>query len=122
MPASPAGRCRWRSWSACGLAASALLTAGRLAGVRAIAALGVATVVWGCGVAQYPVLLPGTAVALTNAGPRYDSLVALAAWFVIVVLLIGPSFALLDTLQGRRQRHRGRSRPQTRTLPSGPPS
>ena len=45
----------------CGLAVLALLTAGRTKGIRVIAALGVAAVIWGWGVAQYPVLLPGTA-------------------------------------------------------------
>jgi cytochrome bd ubiquinol oxidase subunit II len=57
----------------------ALLTAGRH---PAIAALGVAALVWG--VAQYPVLLPGTAVTLTHAGAPQATLVALvvlAAFF-----------------------------------------
>ena len=89
----------------CGLTVLALLAAGRLTGVRVIAALGVAAVVWGWGVAQYPVLLPGTAVTLTNAGAPQATLVALVALSVIVVLLIGPSFALLFTLQGRRLLH-----------------
>ena len=86
----------------CGLAVLALLTAGRPAGIRAIAALGVAAVVWGWGVAQYPVLLPGTAVTLTNAGAPQATLVALVVLSVVVVLVIGPSFALLFALQGRR--------------------
>jgi cytochrome bd ubiquinol oxidase subunit II len=85
----------------CGLAVLALLTAGRPRGVRLIAALGVAAVVWGWGVAQYPVLLPGTAVTLSNAGAPQATLVALVVLFVVVVLLIGPSFALLFSLQGR---------------------
>jgi hypothetical protein len=53
---------------ACGLAVLALLVAGRPKGIRVIAALGVAAVVWGWGVARYPVLLPGTTVTLSNAG------------------------------------------------------
>jgi cytochrome d ubiquinol oxidase subunit II len=89
----------------CGLAVLVLLTVGRPTGIRAIAALGVAAVVWGWGVAQYPVLLPGTAVTLTNAGAPQATLVALIVWSVIVALLIGPSFALLFTLQGRRLLH-----------------
>jgi cytochrome bd ubiquinol oxidase subunit II len=89
----------------CGLAVLALLTAGRPAGIRAIAALGVAAVVWGWGVAQYPVLLPGTAVTLTNAGAPQATLIALVVWSVVVVLVIGPSFALLFALQGRRLLH-----------------
>jgi cytochrome d ubiquinol oxidase subunit II len=86
----------------CGLAVLALLTAGRPRGTRVIAALGVAVVVWGWGVAQYPVLLPGTTVTLSNAGAPNDTLVALVILFIIAVLLIGPPFALLFMLQGRR--------------------
>jgi cytochrome bd ubiquinol oxidase subunit II len=86
----------------CGLAVFALLTLGRLAGVRAIAALGVAAVVWGWGVAQYPVLLPGTAVTLSNAGAPDDTLVAIVGLFIVAALIIGPSFVLLFMLQNRR--------------------
>jgi len=86
----------------CGLAVLVLLAAGRTQGVRVIAALGVAAVVWGWGVAQYPVLLPGTTVTLSNAGAPDATLVALVILFIVAVLLIGPSFALLYTLQSRR--------------------
>jgi cytochrome d ubiquinol oxidase subunit II len=90
----------------CGLAVLALLTAAwrngvRVIGVRVIAALGVAAVVWGWGVAQYPVLLPGTAVTLSNAGAPHTTLVAIVWLFVAAVVLVGPSFALLFSLQGR---------------------
>jgi hypothetical protein len=71
-------------------------------GVRVIAALGVAAVIWGWGVAQYPVLLPGTAVTLSNAGAPHATLVAIVVLFVVAVLVVGPSFALLFSLQGRR--------------------
>lgn len=70
--------------------------------IRAIAALGVAAVVWGWGVAQYPVLLPGTPVTLGNGGAPHATLVALVVLFVVVVVLIGPSFGLLFVLQRRR--------------------
>jgi cytochrome d ubiquinol oxidase subunit II len=86
----------------CGLAVLALLTAGRPKGSRVIAALGIAAVVWGWGVAQYPVLLPRTAVTLTTAGAPHATLVALIVVFLTAVLLVGPSFALLFTLQSRR--------------------
>jgi cytochrome d ubiquinol oxidase subunit II len=96
----------------CGLAVLALLTAGSrgvrvparafAAGARALAALGVAAVVWGWGVAQYPVLLPGTTVTLSNAGAPHTTLVAIVVLFVVAVVLVGPSFALLFALQGRR--------------------
>jgi cytochrome bd ubiquinol oxidase subunit II len=87
---------------ACGLAVLGLLTAGRPRGIRPIAALGVAAVVWGWGVAQYPVLLPGTAVTLTNAGAPPGSFVSIVVIAVAAVILVVPSFALLFALQGRR--------------------
>jgi cytochrome d ubiquinol oxidase subunit II len=87
---------------ACGLAVLALTAAGRPKGVRAIAALGVAAVVWGWGVAQYPVLLPGTAVTLTDAGAPPATFTALVVLFLAAVILVGPSFGLLFTLQSRR--------------------
>jgi len=85
----------WGSWGFWG-------ARGRTGGVRIIAALGVAAVVWGWGVAQYPVLLPGTAITLSNAGAPDDVLVALVVLFIVAAALIGPSFALLYILQGRR--------------------
>jgi len=87
---------------ACGLAVLALLTVGRTKGTRVIAALGIAAVIWGWGVAQYPVLLPGTTVTLTNAGATQATFVALVVVAVAAVLLVIPSFALLFTLQGHR--------------------
>ncbi len=86
----------------CGLAVLALLTAGRPKGARVIAALGVAAVVWGWGVAQYPVLLPGTGMTLASAGAPHASLVALIVLFIAALVLVGPSFGLLFTLQSRR--------------------
>jgi cytochrome d ubiquinol oxidase subunit II len=91
----------------CGLAVVALLAVGRRGPgwpslTRVIAALGVAAVVWGWGVAQYPVLLPGTPVTLANAGAPHATLVALIVLFVAAALLVGPSFALLFRMQSRR--------------------
>jgi cytochrome bd ubiquinol oxidase subunit II len=86
----------------CGVAVLVLLAIGRPRGVRVLAALGVAAVVWGWGVAQYPVLLPGTAVTLSNAGAPEASLDAIVVLFVALVVLIGPSFGLLFALQGRQ--------------------
>jgi cytochrome d ubiquinol oxidase subunit II len=86
----------------CGLAVFALLTAGRTKGTRVIAALGVSAVVWGWGVAQYPVLLPGTPVTLTNSGAPPATYSALVVVFGAAILLLGPSFALLFSLQHRR--------------------
>jgi cytochrome bd ubiquinol oxidase subunit II len=103
----------------CGLAVLALLGTGgtglgprrgadrgrRDMAARGTAALGVSAVVWGWGVAQYPVLLPGTAVTLSNAGAPDSTLVAVVVVFIAAAVLIGPSFALLFTLHGRRVLH-----------------
>jgi cytochrome d ubiquinol oxidase subunit II len=86
----------------CGLAVLTLLALRWFTVVRVTAALGVAAVVWGWGVAQYPVLLPGTAVTLTSAGAPQATFDALIVLFAIAVLLIGPSLALLYNLRGRR--------------------
>ena len=91
----------------CGLAVVALLAAGRRGPgwhtlTRVIAALGVAAVVWGWGVAQYPVLLPGTAVTLASAGGTHATFVALIVVAIAAVILVVPSFALLFSLQSRR--------------------
>jgi len=103
----------------CGLAVIALLTTSRLKGVRVIAALGVAAVVWGWGVARYPVLLPDTTVTLSNAGAPNDTLVALVVLFIIAVLLIGPAFALLFTLQDRRLLGAGEPGTLAAAIPAG---
>jgi cytochrome d ubiquinol oxidase subunit II len=91
-----------------GLAVLALLTASRLRGVRVLAALSVAAVIWGWGVEQYPALLPGTQVTLTSAGAPHATFVAIVWLFGAVVLIVGPSYSLLFYLQGRQVlRHEG---------------
>lgn len=85
-----------------GLAVLALLTAGWLRGVRVIAALGVATVIWGWGVAQFPVLLPDTGLTLSNAGAPPTTQAAIIWLFVVAVVLVGPAFLLLYSLQSRQ--------------------
>jgi cytochrome bd ubiquinol oxidase subunit II len=87
----------------CGLVVFALLAVGRPRGIlRGVAALGVAAVVWGWGVAQYPTLLPGTSVTLSNAGAPDATMIAIIVVFIAAVVLVGPSFALLYALQGRQ--------------------
>jgi cytochrome d ubiquinol oxidase subunit II len=88
----------------CGVITVVLLSARRLRLVemRLVAALGVAAVIAGWGVAQYPVLLLHTNVTLTNAGAPQSTLTALFAVFILAVVLLGPSFALLYTMQSRR--------------------
>jgi cytochrome bd-type quinol oxidase subunit 2 len=83
-----------------GLVVLAVLAAGRRRGIRELAALAVAAVIWGWGVAQYPVLLPGSTVTLNNAGAPHATMVAIVVLFAAVALLVGPSFLLLFGLQG----------------------
>jgi cytochrome d ubiquinol oxidase subunit II len=104
----------------CGVAVLVLLSIGRPRGVRVLAALGVAAVVWGWGVAQYPVLLPGTAVTLSNAGAPEATLDAIVVLFVALVVLIGPSFGLLFALQGRQLLRAGGDGPVLATAAAPP--
>jgi cytochrome d ubiquinol oxidase subunit II len=76
-------------------------------------------VIWGWGVAQYPVLLPGTAVTLSNAGAPHATLVAIVVLFVVAVVIVGPSFALLFSLQGRRLLHTDDDGTVLATVPAG---
>jgi cytochrome bd ubiquinol oxidase subunit II len=86
----------------CGLAVVVLLATGRSQGLRALSVLGVAAVVFGWGVAQYPVLLPGTGLTLTTASAPHSVLVTLVVVFVAAVALVIPSFLLLFSLHGRQ--------------------
>jgi cytochrome bd ubiquinol oxidase subunit II len=86
----------------CGLAVLGLLTASRPRGIRVPAALGVAAVIWGWGVAQYPELLPGTTMTLTSTGTPHATLVAIIWLSAAGALIVGPSYALLFALQGRQ--------------------
>ncbi len=88
--------------AACGLAVLALLATGRAHGLRTLSVLGVAAVVFGWGIAQSPVLLPGTALTLTTASAPHSVLVTIVVIFVVAALLVGPSFLLLFSLQGRQ--------------------
>ena len=70
--------------------------------VRPRAVLGVAAVVWGWGVAQYPALLPGTGLTLTSGAAPHSVLVTVVVIFVAAAVLVGPSFLLLFWLHGRQ--------------------
>jgi cytochrome d ubiquinol oxidase subunit II len=104
--------------AACGVAVVVLLTIGYRTGVRAIAALGVAAVIWGWGVAQYPALLPGTDVTLSNAGAPHSVLVSVVVVSVAAVVLLGPSFLLLFNLQRRRLLRADELVPPIRSAPT----
>jgi cytochrome d ubiquinol oxidase subunit II len=69
--------------------------------LRATAAIAVATVVWGWGLAQYPYLLP-TSLPLAAGSAPTASLVAEFVVAGLAVLLVAPGFALLYYLQQRR--------------------
>jgi cytochrome bd ubiquinol oxidase subunit II len=69
--------------------------------LRATAALAVAAVVWGWGLAEYPFLFPTSLSLAAGSAPN----AALIAEFVVAglaVLLVAPGFALLYLLQQRR--------------------
>jgi cytochrome d ubiquinol oxidase subunit II len=69
--------------------------------LRVTAAIAVATVVWGWGLAQYPYLLP-TSLSLAAGSAPTGSLVAEFVVAGLAVLLVAPGFALLYFLQQRR--------------------
>ena len=79
-----------------------MLATGRSQALRPLTVLGVAAVVWGWGVAQYPVLLPGTSLTLHTAAAPQSVLVTIIIIFVVAALLVGPSFLLLFSLHGRQ--------------------
>jgi cytochrome d ubiquinol oxidase subunit II len=89
--------------AACGLAVIGFLATGRRPqALRPLAILGIAAVVWGWGVAQYPALLPGTGLTLTSAAAPHSILVTVIVVFVAAAVLVGPSFLLLFSLHGRQ--------------------
>jgi cytochrome bd ubiquinol oxidase subunit II len=69
--------------------------------LRATAAIAVATVVFGWGLAQYPYLLP-TSLPLAAGSAPTASLVAELIVAGLAVLLVAPGFAILYYLQQRR--------------------
>ena len=69
----------------------------------------------GLGRGPVPVLLPGTPITPANAGAPPATMVALIAIFIAAALLVGPSFALLFSMQSRRLLGAG----EQGTLPAG---
>ena len=69
--------------------------------LRGTAAIAVATVVWGWGLAQYPYLFP-TSLRLAAGSAPTASLVAEFVVAGLAVVLVAPGFALLYVLQQRR--------------------
>jgi cytochrome d ubiquinol oxidase subunit II len=89
--------------AASGVAVIAFLVTGqRPQALRPLSVLGVAAVVWGWGVAQYPALLPGTGLTLTSAAAPQSVLDTVIVVSVAAALLVAPSFLLLFSLHGRQ--------------------
>ena len=83
-----------------GAAAAVLLALDKIRLIRLLAALAVTAVIWGWALAQYPLLLPPHLTiheAAAPAGAGVAELVVVA----IIVVLVGPSFALLYSLAQR---------------------
>jgi cytochrome d ubiquinol oxidase subunit II len=70
----------------------------RRPGARPLAAVAVACVVWGWGVAQYPFLLPRSLTIDAGAAPS-GTQTALFAVFGAAILIVAPALALLYRLQ-----------------------
>jgi len=87
---------------ACGVAVIVLVLAGRSRGLRVLSGAGAAAVIWGWGVAQYPTLLPGTGLTLSDGSAPHATFVTLAAVFILALVLVVPGFLLLFWLQGRQ--------------------
>jgi cytochrome bd ubiquinol oxidase subunit II len=70
-------------------------------GLRLLAAIAVAAVVWGWGLAQYPYLFPQSLSLVAGSAPT-ASLVAELVVAGLAVLLVAPGFVILYALQQRR--------------------
>lgn len=86
--------------AACGLAVLAMLIRGARRGLRPLAALAVAAVIWAWGVAQHPYLLP-TSLELSEAAAPGPTLTSLLLVFAAATLLVLPALGLLYVLSQR---------------------
>jgi cytochrome d ubiquinol oxidase subunit II len=95
-----------RSWALIllGLVALAavflLAVRGRVRGLRLVAGLGVAALVWAWAVAQYPYLLPFSRTSQDGAAPAV-TLGWILAWFVVSLVLVVPALTMLFVLDQR---------------------
>jgi cytochrome d ubiquinol oxidase subunit II len=85
---------------ACGTAVLIMLARRRYRGLRPLAILAVAAVIWGWGVAQFPYLLP-TDVDIASAAAPGPTLTSVLVVFGVAAVAILPALALLYTLSQR---------------------
>jgi cytochrome d ubiquinol oxidase subunit II len=86
--------------AAAGLGVLIMLLRGRRRGLRPLAILAVAAVVWGWGVAQFPYLLPTSLDIATAAAPG-PTLLSVLIVFGVAAVTILPALALLYSLAQR---------------------
>jgi len=84
----------------CGLAVLLMLGGGARRGLRPLAGLTVAALIWGWGVAQYPYLLP-TSLEISEAAAPDPTLTAVLVVFGVAAVTIVPALGLLYTLTQR---------------------
>jgi cytochrome bd ubiquinol oxidase subunit II len=84
----------------CGVAVPALLLRGRRRGIRPLAVIAVAAVIWGWGVAQFPYLLP-TSLDISGTAAPGPTLDAILIIFGVATVAILPALGLLYVLSQR---------------------
>jgi cytochrome d ubiquinol oxidase subunit II len=84
----------------CGAAVLILLWRKARRGVRPLAVLAVASIIWGWGAAQYPYLLPTSLTISAGAGAS-NSLTTLLVVFGVALIVVVPALVLLWTLDQR---------------------
>ncbi len=84
----------------CGLAVLLMLGSGARRGLRPLAGLTVAALIWGWGVAQYPYLLP-TSLEISAAAAPDPTLTSVLIVFAVAAVTIVPALGLLYTLTQR---------------------
>jgi cytochrome d ubiquinol oxidase subunit II len=84
----------------CGLAVLVMLGGGTRRGLRPLAGLTVAALIWGWGVAQFPYLLP-TSLEISEAAAPGPTLTSVLVVFGVAAVTIVPALGLLYTLTQR---------------------
>jgi len=84
----------------CGLGVLAMLLRRQTRGLRPLAILAVAAVIWGWGVAQFPYLLP-TSLDIASAAAPGPTLTSVLIVFLVAAVTILPALGLLYTLAQR---------------------